>query len=244
MLRARNSPTNLRRHGFVVLVALLALLPVALASTGFGATSATPLPSANITSTLTLTDPAAEGAEPPICTNTFAPLDTDDCADVTFSAANPKTLRLGSLAGTDVQAGSLRWLVTTTHPTGYTVRMSNPGPAPLLRSSAASIADMQSSPSVPAGAVDDSTHFGVALGDPGADNEAAVDFIGSPWVTAGGQQGELFLGIPQGGIVVAARGTAQSNDPFTATFAVASVAGQQPATGSYSGTVRIAASVV
>jgi hypothetical protein len=230
-----------RAAAFVGVLTLLALF----ASTGFGANSAVILPGASIDSSLTLTDPSAQGATPPVCTDAVSPLDTDDCSDVSYSAATPRTLRLGSLSGTDVQAASLRWLVTTTHPSGYTVRMTNPTTGPLLRSTTSSIPDMQSSPTVPATAVDDATHFGVALGDPGTDNEAAVDFTSSPWVTASGQQGELFRGIPSGSdIVVAERITPQVNDPFTATFALASVAGQQPVAGSYAGTVRLTASVI
>ena len=104
-------------------------------------------------------------------------------------------LRLGSLAGTDVQAGSLRWLVTTTNPLGYRVTMSNAGTAPLMRSSCGldrrHAVDLRGAPA--SSVVDDATHFGVAMGDPRADDEAAVPAaVGTP----GGQQGELFRGIP------------------------------------------------
>jgi hypothetical protein len=224
--------------------ALLAASLVLGSITGFGATTATVAPDATVVGTLALTDPATKSADPPVCTDALAPLDTDDCADTAFVASPSKVLDLGSLSGTDVQAASLRWLVTTTNPTGYRVHMSNAGPAPLLRSSAGAIADMQSAPLVPAAAVKDATHFGVALGDPVADNESAVAFPGSPWVTAGGQQGELFGGIPTTGMVVAERSTPQANDPFTATFAAAAIASQPPAPGAYSGTVRIVASAL
>lgn len=211
------------------------------ASSGFGATSSTQSPTANVVGTLSLTDPTAIGAAPPVCTDAVAPLDTDDCRDVTFAGGPSQALRLGALTGSDVQAGSLRWSVTTTNPTGYRVLMSNAGAAPLLRSGSNTIADMPSSPLVPAASVDDATHFGVAMGDPGADNESAVP---TDWETPAGQQGELFSGIPASGMVVAQRGTPQSNDPFTATFAAAAVAGQQPAPGSYAGTVRLVASAL
>lgn len=214
---------------------------VLFASTGFGATTTTQAPTAQVMGTLSLTDPTAKGAEPPVCTDALAPLDTDDCTDVTFTGGPTKLLNLGSLAGSDVQAGSLRWMVTTTNPTGYRVLMSNAGTAPLLTTGTETIADMQTSPLVPAASVDDATHFGVALGDPVADNESAVP---SSWATATGAQGELFSGIPTTGLVVAERVTPQTNDPFTATFAVAAVAGQQPAAGSYAGTVRVVASAI
>lgn len=215
-----------------------------MSATGFGATSATPSPSATVVGTLSMADPSALAATPPVCTDALAPLDTDDCGDVSFVPGVAKVLRLGSLSGADVQAGSLRWTVTTTNPAGYRVHMSNAGSAPLLSGPAGSIADMQSSPLVPAAAVDDATHFGVAMGNPAADDEKAVSFPSSPWVTAEGQQGELFSGIPTSGMVVAERGSARANDPFTATFAAASVASQQPAAGAYAGTVRLVASAI
>lgn len=222
------------------LVGVLACL-VLYASSGFGATSTMQLPSANVLGTLSMTDPTALGTAPPICTDALAPLDTDDCTDVSFTPGATKVLRLGSLSGSDVQAGSLRWLVTTTNTTGYVVRMSNAGTAPLLRSASATIPDMQTSPLVPAASVDDATHFGVAMGDPFADNEASIP---SSWVTGGGQQGELFSGIPTTPFDIATRTTAQADDPFTATFAVASIASQPPAPGSYAGTVRVVASII
>lgn len=225
-----------------LLLALLASV-AAFASTGLGAASSTQLPTASVVGTLSMTDPVGKSADPPVCGNALAPLDTDDCTDVTFAPGASPVLSLGSLAGTDVQAGSLRWTVTTTNPLGYQVVMENAGAAPLLRSATSSIPDMQTSPLVPAASVDDATHFGVAMGDPAADNESAVDYPGSPWVTAG-QQGERFSGIPVGGMVVARQSTPQTNDPFTATFAVASIAQQQPATGSYAGTVRVTASAL
>lgn len=234
---------KLLRHPVAVLLSALACACVLLGATGFGATTSTQTPSANVVGVLALTDPTAKSADPPVCTDALAPLDTDDCGDVTFTGGATKLLNLGALSGSDVQAGSLRWTVTTTNPTGYRVHMSNAGAAPLLQGSAGSIADMQTSPLVPASAVDDATHFGVAMGDPAADNESAVAFTGSPWVNAG-QQGELFSGIPAAGMVVAERLTPQANDPFTATFAVAAVIGQQPTPGTYSGTVRLVASAI
>lgn len=233
--RARRAPA--------LLAGTLACILLAACATGFGASTSTQLPNATVFGTLSLTDPAAKSADPPVCTDAIAPLDTDNCADVTFTPGATKVLRLGSLSGSDVQAGSLTWLVSTTNPTGYRVHMSNAGAAPLLRSASATIADMPTSPLVPAGSVDDATAFGVAMGSAAADNENAVDYVGSPWVT-GGQQGELFSGIPAGGMVVAERGTAQTNDPITATFAVAATASQQPTNGSYAGTVRIVASAL
>jgi hypothetical protein len=227
-----------------VLVGMLATVALATSATGFGATDSTQLPSANVVGTLALTDPAVKSADPPVCTDAVAPLDTDNCGDVAFVGGSSKVLKLGSLSGTDVQAGSLRWTVTTTNSTGYRVHMSNIGAAPLLRSSSSTIADMPYLPStVASSAVDDSTHFGVAMGDPAADGEGAVSFTGSPWVT-GGQQGEVFAGIPTTGMVVAERSSAQTADPFTATFAAASVASAQPTAGSYAGTVRIVASAI
>ena len=243
MTRALARPDRPGRLPLAVL-GMLAALAVVMSGTGFGATDSTQLPSASVVGTLSLTDPAAKGSDPPLCTNAGAPLDTDDCTDVAFTGGSSKVLKLGSLSGTDVQAGSLTWRVTTTNPTGYRVHMSNAGAAPLLRSSSSSIADMPTSaPFKPASAVDDATHFGVAMGDPATDAEGAVAYSGSPWVT-GGQQGELFSGIPATGMVVAERSSAQTSDPFTATFAVAAIASAQPAPGSYAGTVRIVASAL
>lgn len=226
---------------------LLALLVVAAAlssATGFGATTATLLPTANVASTISLTDPIAKAADPPVCTDALAPLDTDDCADVSFTPGASKVLNLGSLSGSDVQAGSLRWKVTTTSPTGYVVRMSNPGAAPVLRGSAGTIPDMSTSAFLAASAVDDTTGFGVAWGDPAADDEGAVSFAGSPWVTAGGQQGELFAGVSTTEVDVARRTTPQADDAFTGTFAVAAIASAQPTPGTYAGTVRLIASII
>jgi len=218
-----------------------------VAGTGFGATASTQNPTATVAATIALTDPTSLGAVPALCTNTLAPLDTDDCGDVAYTAGNPNgLLRLGSLAGTDVQAGALRWQVTTSNATGYRVYLRNVGAAPLMKSAGGSIADMPAAAPIPASAVDDSTHMGVAVGDGGADNEGAVSYPASPWVTSGGQQGELFAGVPTSnpGLIVAQRTTAQTNDPFTVTFAVASVAGQQPPAGAYAGTVELTASTI
>lgn len=226
----------------MALLGLLVAVGALSSATGFGATSSTVTPTANVVSTISLTDPVAKAADPPVCTDAVAPLDTDDCGDVTFTPGASRTLKLGSLSGSDVQAGSLRWQVSTTSPTGYVVRMSNAGTAPLLRSSTGTIPDMGSG--VAATAVDDSTAFGVAWGDPGADNEGAVGFAGSPWVTGAGQQGELFSGISTTAVDVARRTTPQTNDPFTGTFAVAAVASSQPTPGSYAGTMRLVASII
>lgn len=239
---ARRSPSRPPATACAALLA--ALLALAASATGFGASDATVTPSTQIVGMLALTEPSAKSADPPLCTDALAPLDADDCADVSYVGGSAKALRLGSLAGTDVQAASLRWQVTTTNPFGYSVQLSNPGPAPFLRGAAGSIPDMQvAAPFVTAAAVDDATHFGFAVGDPHADNEAAVDFVGSPWVQ-GGQQGEVFSGVPTAPVEIARRTNAQANDPFTITFAAASIAQQQPATGSYSGTVRIVASAL
>lgn len=234
--------TTFPARAATVLLGLLVAVAALSSATGFGADTATVNPTASVLSTISLTDPVAKSADPPVCTDAVAPLDTDDCGDVAFTPGASKVLRLGSLSGSDVQAGSLRWQVSTTSPTGYVVRMSNAGTAPVLRSAEGTIPDMGSG--VAADAVDDATAFGVAMGDPAADGEGAVSFAGSPWVTAGGQQGELFAGIPTTGMDVARRTTPQLDDPFTATFAVAATAAVQPTPGSYSGTVRLVASIV
>ena len=239
--RARRRPASPMFFGLSLRCACV----VALASaTGFGATSSTQSPSATLVGTLSLTDPTAKSADPPVCTDALAPLDTDDCADVTFTSGATKVLDLGELSGSDVQAAALTWSVTTTNPTGYQVTMANAGAAPLLQGSAGSIPDMQESPLVPAASVAGGTHVGVAMGDPAADNQSAVSYAGSPWVTGGGQQGELFRGIGTTPFIIATRATPQTNDPFTATFAAAATAGAQPAPGEYAGTVRIIASAL
>lgn len=237
-----------RRPSRISLTAQLLLLGgaiVVLASgSGFGATTGTLNPSTNLVGMLALTEPSTKSTDPPVCTSALASLDTDACSDVTYVGGASNVLRLGELAGSDVQAASLKWQVTTTNPFGYTVQISNAGSAPFLQGSAGSIPDMQTAPPlVPAASVDDGTHFGFAVGDPHLDNEASVDFPGSPWVQAG-QQGELFSGVPTTPVEIARRTNAQSSDPFTLTFAAASVAQQQPATGSYAGTIRIVASAL
>jgi hypothetical protein len=227
-----------------LLVGALLLVAFAASATGFGATASTQLPNANVVGTLSLSDPTTKNADPAVCTDAVAALDTDNCGDVGFSGSGAaKVLDLGDLSGTDVQAGSLTWTVTTTNPTGFAVRMSNAGAAPLLRSSSSTIPDMPTSPLVAQGAVDDSTHFGVAMGNAATDAEGAVSFAGSPWET-GGQQAELFSGIPAAGMDVCRRTSAQTNDPCTATFAVASVSSQPPTPGAYAGTVRLTASAL
>jgi hypothetical protein len=228
-----------RRTSLLAAVALSAI--VGVAGTGIGATTATVAPSATVLGTLSLAEPTSKESDPPLCTNALAPLDTDDCTDVTFGGSSPRVLNLGALSGTDVQAASLRWRVSTTNPTGYRVVMSNPGSAPLLRTTGgASIADMPTSPLVPAASVPGATAFGVALGDPATDSEGAVP---PAWASAG-QQGELFSGIPAAGMVVAERGGAATSDPFTATFAAAAIASSPPSAGAYAGTVRVTATAL
>lgn len=244
MRRARSTMLPTPRTG-LVLLALLACAGMTTAATGFGATSATRAPEANLLATISLSDPVALGATPPVCTDALAPLDTDDCAGASFTPGASKVLSLGPLTGTDVQAASLQWKVTTTGTSGYVVHMSNPGTSPVLRSSDGTIGDISTTNLVPATALDDGTHFGVAMGDPAGDDEDAVDYSGSPWVTSGGEQGAIFSGIPTGsGMVVARRGAAIANDPITATFAASQISGQQAAPGSYAGSVRLTASVV
>jgi hypothetical protein len=226
------------------LVGLLVVAALWASATGFGATASTQLPNANVLGTLSMSDPTSKAADPALCTDAVAPLDTDNCGDVAFSGSGAsKVLKLGSLSGTDVQAGSLTWKVTTTNPTGYVVRLSNAGTAPLLRSASSTIPDMATSPLVALAAVDDATHFGVAMGDGATDAEGAVNYAGSPWVT-GGQQAELYSGIPAAGMDVCRRMTAQNDDPCTATFAAASISSQPPTPGSYAGTVRMVASAL
>lgn len=228
-----------RTAGLVIAATLAAFL---VGGTGFGASSGTITPSANVVGSLSLIEPTAKSADPPLCTDSLAPVDTDDCTDVSFAAGPPRTLRLGSLTGADVQAGALTYRVTTTNPTGYVVHALNPGTAPLLRGSAGSIPDMPASPMTPAAAVPNSTHAGIAVGDPIADAEGAVAFPGSPWVTASGQQGELFRGVPSSGMIVAERTSAQLNDPFTLTLVAASTPSAQPPAGSMAGTINLVAS--
>lgn len=228
------------------LVGLLVLAALWASATGFGATASTQLPNANVLGTLSMSDPTAKAADPALCTDAVAPLDTDNCSDVTFTGSgSSKTLKLGSLSGTDVQAGALTWSVSTTNPTGYAVRMDNAGASPLLRGTAGSIPDMSTSTGVPQASVPGATHFGVAAGNAATDAEGSVSYAGSPWVT-GGQQGELFFGVPATGspVDVARRTGSQLNDPFTLTFAAASISSAPPTPGTYAGTIRLIASVI
>lgn len=238
-------PLTALRTSRTLLVAAL-VLALACSATGFGATEGSRVPQANVLGTIALTDPVAKSADHPVCTAALAPLDTDDCTDTTFTAGGAsRVLNLGSLSGTDVQAGSLTWRVSTTSTTGYRVRMSNAGAAPMLRTAEGAIPDMSTTSLLPAEEVAKGTHFGVALGDAATDAEAAVSFPGSPWVV-NGQQAERFSGIPAdgAGMLVAERTSAQNGDAFTATFAAAAVAGKQPPTGAYDGTVRVTASII
>jgi hypothetical protein len=103
---------------------------------------------------------------------------------------------------------------------------------------------MPASPMTPAAAVPNATQAGIAVGDPSSDAEGSVAFPGSPWVTAGGQQGELFRGVPTVGMVVAQRTSAQTNDPFTLTLTAASVPSAQPPAGSLAGSINLVASAI
>ena len=232
-----------RSRRILLIPACLVVAAIAASGTGFGASSGTSGASANLVGTLSMTDPTAVATTNPVCTRAVATNDTDGCGDVTYVGSPQRVLGLGALTGSDVQAGSLTWRVTTTNPAGYVVHRSNPGAAPLLRSSGGNIADMPGAP-IPATAVDDATHFGVAMGDAGSDGEGAVSFGGSPWITSAGQQGELFRSVPTGGMIVAQRTSPQSSDPVMATFAAASIAGSPPAPGAYSGTVQVIASAL
>lgn len=225
----------------VFLCLLLAI--VAASGTGFGANTSTQTVSAQLQSTISMSNPDSVSTAIPLCTKTLAPADTDACNDVTFTTAPAQALSLGSLSGADVQAGALTWRVTTTNPAGYVVRMSNAGSAPVMRSSAGTIADMPDTP-ISASAVAGSTHFGVAMGNPSTNNETSVSFAGSPWVTSSGQQGSLFRSVPVSGMVVAQKTAPATNEPFTATFAAASIVKAIPPTGAYSGNVSVVASTL
>lgn len=233
--RTRRTP-NLRRRLTVVASCLVAFAVVA-SGTGMGAATSNRDVSTTLVGSLSMSEPVAAAANP-ICSR---PVDTDACSAVSFLGGAERVLSLGSLSGTDVEAGSLTWRVTTTNPAGYTVRMSNVGAAPLLRGTAGAIADYPSAP-VSADAAAGMTGFGVAMGSAGAP-EPAVGYPSSPWVGAAGQ-GSMFAGIPGAGIKVAERNTATASDPFTATFAASSVPGSAPAAGSYSGTVSVVASAL
>ncbi|MBC7461291.1 MAG: hypothetical protein H7287_08005 [Thermoleophilia bacterium] len=224
---------------------LIAFVVAALAAsgTGFGASSGTVAPSANVIGTLSLSDPTTLEPNTPLCTRQLAPLDTDGCTDTTF-ASGPPTLGLGSLTGADVQAGRLTWKVSTTNPLGYVVHVRNAGTAPLLHAGTGGIPDMQSSPMVPASAVPNSTHAGIAVGDPIADNQASVNYPGSPWVTSAGAQGELFRGVPTTSIVVAQRTTAQVGDPVSISLAAAQVPSALAPSGSLTASLSIIASAL
>lgn len=242
-MRTARRPNWSRSTRIFPILACFVLFAAIASGTGFGASTGSIDSTATLASTLTLTDPASLGAQNPVCTSAAAPADTDGCGDVTYSPTPTPVLSLGALSGNDVQAGSLTWGVTTTSPTGYTVTLSNAsGSAPMLKSPAGNIADVSDSP-IAAGALAGATQFGVAMGNAATDGETAVNFLGSPWV-GGGQQGELFRGIPVGGMLIAKSTTAAANDPFTTTFAAASVASAAPAAGAYTGSVKLVASSV
>ncbi|MCW2949392.1 MAG: hypothetical protein JWN41_405 [Thermoleophilia bacterium] len=216
----------------------------AVGGTGFGASKVTLVPTAAIIGTLSMTSPTALSSSlSPVCTKAVATLDTDACSDVSFAAGPPLSLSLGTLSGADVQAGTLTWKVSTTNPAGYVVHVLNPGPAPFIHGAGGGIPDMSAAP-IPASAVDKATHAGIAVGDPTTDGEASVSFAGSPWVTASGQQGELFRGVPTAGLVVAQRTTPQLDDPVTITIAAASVPSSLPPAGGLDATLSVIASAL
>lgn len=228
----------------VAVPVVVGILTMALASgTGFGASAATDQVTANVLSTISLTSPTALDSVPPVCGTAVSALNADGCP-ATYAAGATDTLQLGELAVTDVEARRLTWKVTTTSTTGYSVQLRNTSPGDVLQSASDTIPDMPASPMTPAAAVDTATQFGVAAGDPESDNQASVSFGGSPWESTSGQQGELFRGIPSTGIVVAQRTTPQVNDPFSLTFAAASVFSDQPKNGEYTGLLRLTASTI
>ena len=229
------------RPALLSLLALSIVVLVLCSETGFGATSASRDVTANVLGTLTLTDPVAKNADPPVCTKAVVAVDTDACDDVTYAPGDPDVLSLGALSGADVQAASLTWKVTTTSRTGYVIRIQNAGAAPFLRADENSIADIPADRRVAGKDLVGATQFGIAVGNAAADDEGAVT---SAWLGEGGAQGELFATLPTQPVDIGTRATPQTDDPVSVTFAAAAASGTAPAQGAYSGVVRVSASIL
>jgi hypothetical protein len=207
-----------------------AIVLTAAAGSGFGATSAnsTVQVVTTVNDALSLTDPATLDASP-------APSD-----GATWSAGSPNHIWLGSLQGSQVGSASATWKVSTTGANGYSVEMSSlASNAPMMRSGADSFPDMCAIGSgCPAPLSTGHSHFGVAVGSPTGHNQGAVTAM---WGTsgAGGTQGTLYAGVPVGGVAIAQRSHAVTNDPFTIDFAAVSASSDTPPPGSYAGTIRL-----
>jgi len=229
--RRRSPRRDAARQLALLALALFAL--AATAGTGIGATSlsTTKTVTATVLASIALADPTALDTSP-------APT-----AGTAWTDAATNLLVLGELQPTDVASASATWRVTTSNPTGYQVTLSNTGAAPLMRSSAGTMADMPDSPA----ALDTSkSHVGVAAGDAVGHAQGAVSFTGTPWGSAGagGTQGTLYRGVPAAGMIVASRTSGELNDPVTLNFAATTAASQPVPPGAYAGTVRVTAATI
>lgn len=223
--------THIAGHLLAAISAMLVVLGL-WSATGIGATSDTKVVTLSVPLMLTLTEPTAIDAAP-------APVNSP-----TFVNGSPDVLTLGNLTGSETAQASLTYRVSTNNANGYQVTASNAGAAPVIQPAAGGFADM------------DATYrdlnyytvtapqsvFGLSAGDRTAGHQGSVDFAGSQWGGAGsgaGTQGELFRGVPGGGILVAERLSPFLNDPFTLNIAAVIVAGDPVTLGAYSGTARV-----
>ena len=218
-----------RRRLTFALVAVLALL--ATIGSGFGATSAsnTVIVTTNIADTISLIQPASLDASP-------APT-----AGATWTAGSPSSINLGQLQGSVVRSASATWKVSTNSVNGYSLTLTNPASAPVMKSGTNTYPDMCTvGGGCPAALSTATSAFGVAVGDSTGHSQLAVPAL---WGTTGGggTQGTQFAGIPVGGMTIGLRGAAISNDPVTLNFAAVSNSLNLRPPGIYAGSILLTA---
>lgn len=200
--------------------------------TGFGASSDSETVSLWVDGTISITEPTGLDNSP------------SPSSGVIYLAGTPGTLKLGALKGQQQATGSLTYRITTNHPIGYVVILSNgrSGGSVLQSATGASFPDMGDTPGTINSTV---SSFGVSIGDAATHAQGSVGLVsGSPWGTTGGTQGTLFRGVPSAGMVIATRSSGIDSDPFTINVA-ANLSTAQPLTaGSYTGTMNITASTL
>lgn len=212
-----------------LLIATFALLGAALlATTGWGATSATVTPTTQVDPTISITEPTALDA---------------GTTGTSWVSGSPSTIVLGSLRGQQQASATATWKVTTNNPTGYLAQLQNTGSGAVLHGPGSeSFPDMGTTPAAIAAAT---SAFGVAVGSPTSHAQVAPgNLAGTPWGTTGGTQGTLFAGVPSTGVSVGSAAAAITDDPITLTMA-ANLSSTQPLPAvAYSGTLRMTATTL
>lgn len=195
-----------RATGLTALAVLL--LGLAATATGFGASS-------SATTVITSVDGSITMFEPPGPDNEPAP-----SRGVTWTTGNPAVLNLGVLRGQDRKTAALTWRITTNHPAGYEVQLSNATSAPVLKSEDGD--EYPDLPMTPAELQETRTGFGIAMGNALLHTQPSVAAVpGGYWGTLGdgGTQGTLYQGIPTDGVVIATQPGPVQEDPYTVNFA-------------------------